>query len=56
MGGQRRLATKIQDKGADYAWALKGNPGLLNDEARLFLESEAAKPNPRNLALSHIGL
>ena len=44
MGCQRSLTKKIQDKGADYVLALKGNPGLLNDEVRLFLESEAAKP------------
>ena len=44
MGGQRSIAKKSQDKGADYVLALKGNPGLLNDDVRLFLESEAAKP------------
>lgn len=44
MGCQRSIAKKIQDKGADYVLALKGNQGLLNDDVRLFLESEAAKP------------
>lgn len=44
MGCQRNIAQKIQDKGADYILALKGNQGILNDDVRLFLETEAAKP------------
>lgn len=44
MGCQRSIAQKIRDKGADYVLALKGNQGALNDDVRLFLECEAAKP------------
>ena len=44
MGCQRSIAQKIRDKGADYVLALKGNQGTLNDDVRLFLECEAAKP------------
>jgi len=43
MGCQRSSAKKIRDKGADYVLALKGNQGTLNDDVRLFLESEVAK-------------
>lgn len=43
MGCQRSIAKKIRDKGADYVLALKGNQGTLNDDVRLFLESEVAK-------------
>ena len=43
MGCQRSIAKKIRDKGADDVLALKGNQGTLNDEVRLFLESEVAK-------------
>ena len=44
MGCQRSIAKKIRDKEADYVLALKGNQGTLNDDVRLFLESEVAKP------------
>jgi len=44
MGCQRGIAKKIRDKGADYVLALKGNQGTLNDDVRLFLQAEAAKP------------
>jgi predicted transposase YbfD/YdcC len=44
MGCQRNIAQKIQDKGADYVLALKGNQGTLNDDVRLFLETQATKP------------
>ena len=43
MGCQRSIAQKIRDKGADYVLALKGNQGTLNDDVRLFLQTEAAK-------------
>ena len=43
-GCQRSIAKKIRDKGADYVLALKGNQGTLNDDVRLFLQAEAAKP------------
>ena len=44
MGCQRSIAKKIRDKGAHYVLALKGNQGTLNDDVRLFLQTEAAKP------------
>ncbi|CDS47984.1 Mobile element protein [Polaromonas sp. CG9_12] len=44
MGCQRSIAKKIRDRGADYVLALKGNQGTLNDDVRMFLESEVAKP------------
>ena len=44
MGCQRAIAEKIQSRGADYVLALKGNQGTLNEDVRLFLESEAGKP------------
>lgn len=50
MECQRSIAKKIRDKGADYVLALKGNQGTLNDEVRLFLQTETAKPV--SLALS----
>lgn len=44
MGCQKAIAQTIQDKGADYVLALKGNQGTLNDDVRLFLETEFASP------------
>ena len=44
MGCQRSIAKKIQAIGADYVLALKGNQGTLNDDVRLFLQTQAAKP------------
>lgn len=44
MDCQRSIAKKIRDKGADYVLALKGNQGTRNDDVRLFLQTEAAKP------------
>ena len=41
MGTQKTIAKKIFDKGGDYVLALKGNQGTLNDDVRLFLETEA---------------
>ena len=52
MGCQRSIAKKIRDRGADYVLALKGNQGTLNDDVRLFLQTEAAKPV--SLAISDI--
>lgn len=46
MGCQRAIAEKIQEKEADYVLSLKGNQGSLNDDVRLFLETEAAKNGP----------
>ena len=43
MGTQKAIAKQICDKGGDYVLALKGNQGTLNDDVRLFLETEIAK-------------
>lgn len=43
MGCQRVIARQIHDQGADYVLALKGNQGSLNDDVRLFLETESDK-------------
>lgn len=43
MGTQKAIAKKIHEKEADYVLALKGNQGTLNDDVRLFLETEADK-------------
>lgn len=43
MGCQKSIAKKIREKGADYVLALKGNQGNLNDDVRLFLETEFDK-------------
>lgn len=53
MGCQRSIAQKIQDRGAHYVLALKGNQGTLSADVRLFLESEAAKPNSTALDGTH---
>ena len=53
MGCQRSIAQKIQDKGAHYVLALKGNQGTLNADVRLFLESEAAKPHSSAIQDTH---
>lgn len=44
IGCPRGIAQKIRDKGADYVLALKGHQGTPNDDVRLFLQAEAAKP------------
>lgn len=43
-GCQKAIAEKIATKEADYVLALKGNQGTLHEAVRLFLETEAAKP------------
>lgn len=43
MGTQKAIAKKIHEKEADYVLALKGNQGSLNDDVRLFLETEVGK-------------
>ena len=44
MGCQRDIAQKIQDKKADYIFALKGNQGTLRDDSELFA-TEQKVPN-----------
>jgi predicted transposase YbfD/YdcC len=43
MGTQKAVAKQIFDKGGDYVLALKGNQETLNDNVRLFLETEIEK-------------
>lgn len=40
MGCQKAITAKLQEKGADYVIALKGNQGALHEDVRLFLETE----------------
>lgn len=42
-GCQKAIAAQIVAQGGDYVLALKGNQGTLNEDVRLFLETEAAK-------------
>jgi predicted transposase YbfD/YdcC len=48
MGCQKDIAQAIQEKGADYVLALKGNQGKLNDEVRDFFET-AIKEQFKNI-------
>ena len=43
MGTQKAIAKQIVDQGGDYILALKGNQGTLNEDIRLFLETELKK-------------
>lgn len=43
-GCQKAIAQQIVEQQGDYVLALKGNQGTLNDDVRLFLETEIAKP------------
>lgn len=43
MGCQREMARQIHDQGGEYVLALKGNPGTLNDDVRLFLATASAQ-------------
>jgi predicted transposase YbfD/YdcC len=45
MGTQKAIAKQIIDQGGDYILALKGNQGTLNEDVRLFLETELKKPS-----------
>ncbi len=40
MGTQKVIAKQIIEQGGDYILALKGNQGTLNDDVRLFLETD----------------
>jgi hypothetical protein len=46
MGTQKAIAKKIIEQGGDYILALKGNQGNLNEDVRLFLETELKKVSP----------
>ena len=43
MGTQKVIAKQIVEQGGDYILALKGNQGNLNEDVRLFLETELKK-------------
>jgi len=43
MGTQKAIAKQIIAQGGDYILALKGNQGSLNEDVRLFLETELKK-------------
>jgi predicted transposase YbfD/YdcC len=43
MGTQKEIAKKIYEREANYVLALKGNQGTLNEDIRLFLETEFSK-------------
>ena len=49
MGCQKVIAEKIREKEGDYILALKGNQGTLNDDVRLFLETEVAQPSASSI-------
>lgn len=43
MGTQKKIATKIRQKKADYVLSLKGNHSKLHDDIELFLSSQVEK-------------
>ncbi len=52
MGTQKVIAKQIHDAGGFYVLALKGNQGTLNDDVRLFLESEFKKIRRHRLKIN----
>ncbi len=46
-GCQKAIAQQIVEQKGDYVLALKGNQGTLNEDVRLFLETEIAKPSSK---------
>jgi predicted transposase YbfD/YdcC len=54
MGCQKDIAKKIREKEADYVLALKGNQGALNNDVRLFLETEISKEKSTAISDTHI--
>lgn len=53
MGTQKAIAKQIIEQGGDYVLALKGNQGTLNEDVRLFLETELKKPVSTAIHGSH---
>lgn len=53
MGTQKAIAKQIIDQGGDYILALKGNQGTLNDDVRLFLETEWGKADTQAIEDEH---
>jgi predicted transposase YbfD/YdcC len=56
MGCQKNIAKQIREKEADYILALKGNQGTLNDDVRLFLETEMGKVKSTSIRDTHIDI
>lgn len=52
-GCQKAIAEQIVAQGGNYVLALKGNQGTLNDDVRLFLETEMAKPSSTAIECAH---
>ena len=48
MGTQKTIAKQIIDQDGDYVLALKGNQGTLNEDVRIFLETEIKKAESRH--------
>ena len=53
MGTQKAIAKKIHEKEGNYVLALKGNQGSLNDDVRLFLETEVDKASSTAIETSY---
>jgi predicted transposase YbfD/YdcC len=53
MGTQKAIAKQIIDQGGDYILALKGNQGTLNEDVRLFLETELCKAHTTAIEDQH---
>ncbi len=52
-GCQKAIAKQIVERQGDYVLALKGNQGTLNEDVRLFLEAEIAKPSSKAIESVH---
>ena len=53
MGCQKEIAKKIIEKEADYIFGLKGNQTNLNDDVRLYFETEKAEKTTTTLDSGH---
>jgi predicted transposase YbfD/YdcC len=53
MGTQRAIAKQIIEQGGNYILALKGNQGTLNEDVRLFIETELEKQTSKIIEDSH---
>jgi predicted transposase YbfD/YdcC len=53
MGTQKGIAKQIIDQGGDYILALKGNQGTLNEDVRLWLETELKKTSSSRIEDSY---
>jgi len=53
MGTQKTIAKQIIEQGGDYILALKGNQGRLNEDVRLFLETEVDRVDIRGIEDDH---